>query len=90
MSPFVLTVFCLVYLGMILGRLPGLALDRTGIAILGAIALVAGGALTPRPGHGRRGRAHHGPALRADGRLGPVPPGRLLTPWWPGAWPGRG
>src|SRR5262245_7693129 len=28
---------------MILGELPGLALDRTGVALLGAIALVAGG-----------------------------------------------
>jgi len=34
-------VFGLVYLGMILGRLPGLALDRTGVALLGAIALIA-------------------------------------------------
>jgi Na+/H+ antiporter NhaD/arsenite permease-like protein len=37
----ILTVFALVYLGMFLGRLPGLALDRTGIALLGAIALIA-------------------------------------------------
>lgn len=41
----VLTVFALVYLGMVLGRLPGLALDRTGIALLGAIALIALGRL---------------------------------------------
>src|SRR5512134_638430 len=32
---------------MILGGLPFLQLDRTGIALLGAIALVAFGALTP-------------------------------------------
>ncbi len=37
----ILTVFVLVYVGMALGRLPGLALDRTGIALLGAIALIA-------------------------------------------------
>jgi Na+/H+ antiporter NhaD/arsenite permease-like protein len=36
----VLCVFILVYLGMILGNLPGLALDRTGIALLGAIAII--------------------------------------------------
>jgi Na+/H+ antiporter NhaD/arsenite permease-like protein len=36
-----------VYLGMILGGLPFLQLDRTGIALLGAIALVGIGALTP-------------------------------------------
>jgi Na+/H+ antiporter NhaD/arsenite permease-like protein len=35
-----LIVFLLVYLGMILGNLPGLALDRTGIALLGSIAFV--------------------------------------------------
>jgi len=43
----VLVVFGLVYLGMILGGLPFLQLDRTGVALLGAIALVALGALTP-------------------------------------------
>jgi len=43
---FVLAVFLLVYLGMFLGELPGLALDRTGIALLGAIALVASGRLS--------------------------------------------
>lgn len=43
MDTLVLTVFALVYLGMILGRIPGLALDRTGVALLGAIALFAFG-----------------------------------------------
>ena len=43
----VAVVFAIVYLGMILGGLPFLQLDRTGIALLGAIALVASGALTP-------------------------------------------
>jgi len=37
----VLWVFAFVYAGMVLGRVPGLALDRTGIALLGAIALIA-------------------------------------------------
>ena len=44
---FIAIVFAIVYLGMILGGLPFLQLDRTGIALLGAIALVAFGALTP-------------------------------------------
>ena len=35
-----LVIFLLVYLGMILGCWPGLALDRTGIALLGAIAFI--------------------------------------------------
>ncbi len=46
MSEFVLAVFAVVYVGMILGGLPGLALDRAGVAVLGAIALLAGGAMT--------------------------------------------
>jgi Na+/H+ antiporter NhaD/arsenite permease-like protein len=37
----VVVIFVLVYLGMMLGRIPGLALDRTGVALLGAIALMA-------------------------------------------------
>jgi len=47
MATTVLAVFAVVYLGMILGGLPFLQLDRTGVALLGAIALVAAGALTP-------------------------------------------
>ena len=43
MDNLVLAVFGLVYLGMILGELPGLALDRTGVALLGAIVMVASG-----------------------------------------------
>jgi Na+/H+ antiporter NhaD/arsenite permease-like protein len=39
----VVLVFGVVYLGMILGGLPFLQLDRTGVAVLGAIALVATG-----------------------------------------------
>ncbi len=46
-SAFVLAVFCIVYLGMILGGLPRLRLDRTGVALLGAIAIVGVGELTP-------------------------------------------
>ena len=39
-------VFIIVYLGMILGGLPFLQLDRTGVALLGAIALVGLGAVS--------------------------------------------
>jgi Na+/H+ antiporter NhaD/arsenite permease-like protein len=42
----VVVIFCIVYLGMILGGLPFLSLDRTGIALLGAIALLTIGDLT--------------------------------------------
>jgi Na+/H+ antiporter NhaD/arsenite permease-like protein len=41
----VLGVFAAVYLGMLLGRLPGLALDRAAVALLGAVAVLAAGAL---------------------------------------------
>ena len=47
MDTTVVAIFAVVYLGMILGGLPFLQLDRTGIALLGAIALVALGVLTP-------------------------------------------
>ena len=40
-----LAVFVLVYAGMFLGRLPPIQVDRTGIVLLGAIALVASGNL---------------------------------------------
>lgn len=43
MDPIVLLVFAVVYAGMVLGGLPRLAIDRTGIALVGAIVLVAGG-----------------------------------------------
>jgi Na+/H+ antiporter NhaD/arsenite permease-like protein len=41
----VLLVFVAVYLGMALGRWPGLKVDRTGIALLGAIVLYGIGAV---------------------------------------------
>jgi Na+/H+ antiporter NhaD/arsenite permease-like protein len=43
----VVAIFVVVYAGMILGGLPYLRLDRTGVALLGAIALVGLGVLTP-------------------------------------------
>jgi Na+/H+ antiporter NhaD/arsenite permease-like protein len=46
MDPLVVGVFVVVYLGMMLGELPGLKVDRTGIALLGAIALVASGKMS--------------------------------------------
>ncbi|HJW10183.1 MAG TPA: anion transporter [Albitalea sp.] len=46
MTSTVLLIFGLVYLGMILGGLPFLQLDRTGIALLGAIAVIGSEALS--------------------------------------------
>lgn len=40
------SIFALVYLGMILGGLPFLQLDRTGVALLGAIALLVTHSIT--------------------------------------------
>lgn len=39
-------IFCFTYAGVAVGRIPGLRLDRTGIAVLGAIAMVSGGFVT--------------------------------------------
>ena len=39
-----LVVFGIVYLGMMMGSLPGLRVDRAAIALLGAIALLASAA----------------------------------------------
>jgi Na+/H+ antiporter NhaD/arsenite permease-like protein len=41
----VLAVFVAVYVGMALGRWPGLAVDRTGVAMIGAIILLVTGAV---------------------------------------------
>ena len=55
----VLLVFAVVYLGMILGGLPFFQLDRTGIALLGAIVLVATGDVSLE----EAGRSIHAPTL---------------------------
>ncbi len=47
MITMVVVVFLLVYAGMILGGLRVLQLDRTGVALLGAIALIGMEAVTP-------------------------------------------
>jgi Na+/H+ antiporter NhaD/arsenite permease-like protein len=47
MDTLVLLVFVFVYLGMVLGRVPPLAVDRTGFALLGAIVLVAARRVSP-------------------------------------------
>ena len=47
MTEAIVAIFIVVYLGMILGGLPFLQLDRTGVALLGAIALIAMKAVTP-------------------------------------------
>lgn len=48
MSHAALIIFAVTYIGVALGRLPGLALDRTGMALLGGIAMVVAGVLTER------------------------------------------
>jgi Na+/H+ antiporter NhaD/arsenite permease-like protein len=45
LTTLVLLVFLAVYLGMAIGRWPGLRVDRTGIALLGAILLYASDAV---------------------------------------------
>jgi Na+/H+ antiporter NhaD/arsenite permease-like protein len=45
MTSFVTITFLLTYLGMALGRVPGLKIDRTGIAMIAAVVLVAADAI---------------------------------------------
>ena len=45
-TPLVVATFIAVYVGMALGRWPGLKVDRTGIAVLGAILLYSAGVVT--------------------------------------------
>lgn len=59
MTSIVVTVFLLVYFGMIFGGLPYLQLDRTGIALLGAIALVASQVISVEEAY----RSMHSPTL---------------------------
>jgi Na+/H+ antiporter NhaD/arsenite permease-like protein len=46
MTTSIVIIFLVVYLGMFLGELPYLQLDRTGVALLGAIALISIDAVT--------------------------------------------
>ena len=43
-----LLIFCIAYLGIALGRVPGLMIDRIGIALLGAIAMITFGIVSPK------------------------------------------
>ena len=43
-----LLIFLLVYVAMGFGTLPGLRVDRTGAAVIGAIAMMTFGAITPK------------------------------------------
>lgn len=46
--PLVSTIFALTYLALAFGKIPGLRIDRAGIALVGAASLVAAGVLTMR------------------------------------------
>lgn len=41
-----LALFAATYVGLVLGKIPGLALDRTGIALVGAVGFLATGCVT--------------------------------------------
>lgn len=47
METAILIIFIVTYAGIAIGGIPGLALDRTGVALLGAIAIIITGELTP-------------------------------------------
>ena len=44
-KPVILAIFAITYLGIAAGRVPGLKLNRVGIALLGAIALMIFGGI---------------------------------------------
>ncbi|MBI3814162.1 MAG: anion transporter [Nitrospinae bacterium] len=46
MDSIALIIFLITYAGIAIGEVPGLALDRTGIALLGAIEMIAAGVLS--------------------------------------------
>jgi Na+/H+ antiporter NhaD/arsenite permease-like protein len=45
MTLFIALIFALTYIGMALGRVPGLRIDRSGIAMIAAVVLVTAGAV---------------------------------------------
>jgi Na+/H+ antiporter NhaD/arsenite permease-like protein len=45
MTPLAVAVFALTYIGMALGRVPGFKIDRSGIALIAAVVLVATGGI---------------------------------------------
>src|SRR5262249_47308404 len=47
MTSLISLIFALTYLGMALGRVPGLRIDRSGIALIAAVILVAAEAIPP-------------------------------------------
>lgn len=59
MTSIVVTVFVVVYFGMLFGGLPFLQLDRTGIALLGAIVLIATQVISVEEAY----RSMHAPTL---------------------------
>lgn len=65
MTTLVAILFCLTYLGMAAGRVPGLRIDRSGIAMIAAVLLVAAGALT----NGQIADSIHFPTLLLLGGL---------------------
>ena len=79
-QPAILAIFAITYLGIAMGHVPGLKLNRVGIALLGAIAMMIFGEIgTPRRGFLHQ-LAHHIFALRILCALSPTPPVRILRP----------
>ena len=68
----VLLILILTYVGMAAGRIAWLRVDRTGIALLAVIALLASGADDARRFRQRRRHADPGAAVRDDDHLGAI------------------
>lgn len=78
MTHLIVTVFLLVYLGMIFGGLPFVQLDRAGIALLGAIALVATESVSIEDALRSLHPADVDAAILLHGNFSTAAPGRLL------------
>ena len=78
--PVILAVFGITYMGIAMGRVPGLKLNRVGIALLGAITLMIFGRHWHRRGHFLHQLADDISAVWILRALGATAPVRILRP----------
>lgn len=78
MTTTIVIVFVIVYLGMTLGGLPFLQLDRTGVALLGAIALISVDAMSLEEAANAVHIPNADPAFRLRGHVCATAPWRFL------------
>ena len=85
--PLVSTIFGLTYLALAVGKVPGLRIDRAGIALVGAAAMLACGVLDLHDAAAGGRLRDDRPALRHDGRGRLPADSRGSSPWPPSGSP---